>query len=175
MFMSARNEVHALTAKHAAAYVDLRHRALETDPLAVAIPAEGDPGLSLAAVESALAELPREAPPCILGAFALSLVGAVGIMREPGERHRVRLWGHYVIPENRRCGIGQSLLSAAYDRSRRVAGVEQLIARVPAASAATIRLLKHFGFEVGDVDREAPDESFPEWVPMALNLPDEAA
>ena len=173
--MRARKEVRALTAKHAAAYVDLRRRALETDPLAFAVPVEGDPSVSLAAVERALAELPRAALPCILGAFPLSLVGVVGIMREPGARHRVRLWGLYVIPERRRRGIGQSLLSAAYERSRRVAGVEQLLARVPAASAATIRLFEHFGFEAVDVDGDAPDESALEWVAMTLNLPDEAA
>ena len=173
--MRARSEVHALTAKHAAAYANLRRRALETDPLAFAIPMTGDPGASLAAVESALAEPPRDGLHCMLGAFALSLVGVVGVTREPAARHCVRLWGLYVIPERRRCGIGQSLLSAAYDRSRRLADAEQLLARVPAASAATIRLLEHFGFEAGDVDRSAPDESSVAWVALTLNLPDEAA
>ncbi len=175
MSMRAQTEVHALTAKHAAAYANLRRRALETDPLAFAIPVAGDPGASLDAVESALAELPRDALDCILGAFALNLVGVVGVTREPAARHRIRLWGLYVISERRGCGIGQSLLSGAYDRSRRVAGAEQLLARVPAASAATIRLLEHFGFEAGDVDRGALDESSVAWVALTLNLPDEAA
>lgn len=173
--MGARDAVHALTAKHAAAYVDLRRRALETDPLAFAIPVEADPGLSLGAVESALAELPREAPPCILGAFAVSLVGVVGVLREPGARNRARIWGFYVTPEYRRRGIGQSLLSAAYDRARRVPGVDQLVARVPTTSAACIRLLEHFGFEGGVLDREGLEERSPQWLPMTLNLPDEAA
>ncbi len=175
MGMRARNEVHPLTAKHAAAYANLRRRALETDPLAFAIPVAGDPGASLDAVESALAELPGDALHCILGAFALNLVGVVGVTREPAARHRVRIWGLYVIPERRRCGIGQSLLSAAYDHSRRMAGAEQLLAQVPIASAATIRLFEHFGFEARDVDRGAPDESSAAWVALTLNLPDEAA
>ena len=175
MGMRARSEVHTLTAKHAAAYADLRRRALETDPLAFAIPVAGDRGASLAAVESALAEFPRDARHRILGAFALSLVGVVGVTREPAARQCIRLWGLYVIPERRRCGIGQSLLSAAYDHSRRVAGAEQLLAQVPAASAATIRLFEHFGFVAGEVDRSAPDESSVAWVALTLNLPDEAA
>ncbi len=172
MGMRAQNEVHALTEKHAAAYVGLRRRALETDPLAFADPVAGDPGASLAAAESALSEPSLH---CVLGAFALSLVGVVGLTREPAARHRVRLWGLYVVPERRRGGIGQSLLSAAYDHSRGLAGIEQILARVPAASAATLRLLEHFGFEAGDVDRSAPDESSVAWVALTLNLPDEAA
>lgn len=173
--MRARDALYALTAEHTAAYFDLRRGALETDPLAFAIPVESDWGLSSGAVESALAELPREAPPSILGAFAVSLVGVVGVLREPEARNRARIWGFYVTPEIRRRGIGQSLLSAAYDLARRVSGVDQLVARVPATSAACIRLLEHFGFEGGALDREGSDESSPQWLSMTLNLPDEAA
>ena len=56
-----------------------------------------------------------------------------------------------------------------------MAGAEQLLAQVPIASAATIRLFEHFGFEARDVDRSAPDESSAAWVALTLNLPDEAA
>jgi ribosomal protein S18 acetylase RimI-like enzyme len=174
--MRPRGAVRPLTVTDAAAYFDLRRRAHETDPQAFEPAVADDPGLSLTRIESALARDPQAAQACIVGAFTRQLVGALGLFQEPDARGRAQLWGLYVIPEQRRAGLGLSLLSAACDRARGMNGVERLQLRVAVACPEAIRLFERFGFErsgsggatdaVGRMDDDL-------W--MVLDLPDEAA
>jgi GNAT superfamily N-acetyltransferase len=131
--------VRLLTVTDAAAYFDLRRRAHGTDPHAFAPAVAADPGLSLTRIESALARDPQAAQACIVGAFTRQLVGALGVFREPDARDRAQLWGLYVTPEQRRAGLGLSLLSAACDRARGMNGVERLQLRVAVACPEAIR------------------------------------
>jgi ribosomal protein S18 acetylase RimI-like enzyme len=168
--------VRLLTVTDAAAYFDLRRRAHGTDPHAFAPAVAADPGLSLTRIESALARDPQAAQACIVGAFTRQLVGALGVFREPDARDRAQLWGLYVTPEQRRAGLGLSLLSAACDRARGMNGVERLQLRVAVACPEAIRLFERFGFErsrssgATDAAGRMDDDLW-----MVLDLPDEAA
>jgi ribosomal protein S18 acetylase RimI-like enzyme len=177
--MRGRSAVRKLVPSDAGAYVQLRRRALESDPQAFTSSVEDDPAMSLEFVEKALADALREQELCILGAFHPGLVGILGIAREREikARHKLRLWGMYVAPERRRAGLGQSLLSEAYDVANAMGGVEQIHLRVSVSSQAAVRLFERFGFERFGVERRAlkiagryVDEHL-----MVVNLPDEAA
>jgi ribosomal protein S18 acetylase RimI-like enzyme len=177
--MRGRSAVRKLAPSDARAYVELRRRALESDPQSFTSSVEDDPGLSLDFAAKVMAVASPQEESCVLGAFSPGLVGILWIAREREikARHKVRLWGLYVAPEHRRGGLGQSLLSAAYDVASALGGVEQIHLRVSLSSQAAVRLFERFGFERFGVERRAlkiagryVDESL-----MVLTLPDEAA
>ena len=174
--MRPRGVVRELTVTDAAAYFDLRRRAHETDPHAFVPAVAHDPGLSLTRIESTLACDPHGAQACILGAFTRQLVGALGLVQELDVRDRAQLWDLYVTPEQRRAGLGLSLVSAACDRARGMNGIERLQLRVAVACPEAIRLFERFGFErsrssgATEVAGRVDDDLW-----MVLELPDEAA
>ena len=174
--MRPRGVVRELTVTDAAAYFDLRRRAHETDPHAFKPAVADDPGLSLTRIESTLTRDPRGTRACILGAFTRQLVGALGVFQDLDARDRAQLWGLYVTPEQRRAGLGLSLVSAACDRARGMNGIERLQLRVAVACPEAIRLFERFGFErsgssgATEVAGRVDDDLW-----MVLELPDEAA
>jgi len=177
--MRERSAVRKLAPSDAGAFVRLRRRALESDPKSFPFSLEDDPGMSLDFVEKVLADSLPEEESRILGAFRPGLVGILGIAREREikARHKVRLWGLYVAPERRRAGLGQWLLSAAYDAAGEMDGVEQIHLRVSVSSQEAVRLFERYGFERFGVERRAlkvADRYVDEYL-MVLNLPDEAA
>ena len=177
--MRGRSAVHKLTPHHAEIYIALRRRALQSDPQAFRSSVEDDPGMLPDFVKKALAQGLPQGESFILGAFQPELLGVLGLARERERkaRHKVRLWGMYVAPERRRAGLGQSLLSTAYDLALEMAGVEQIQLCVSASSHAAIRLYRRFGFEEFGVEPRAfkvADRYVDEHL-MALILPDEAA
>ncbi len=177
--MRLRPRVRRLTAKDAGAYVELRRRALETDPRAFASSVEDDPGLSVSYLEEALGDGSPGSPGVILGLFEPRLVGVLGLAREREvkARHKARLWGLYVSPERRGAGIGQALLAGAYDLARGMPGVEQLHVRVSTSSDVAIRLYEQFGFSVFGVERRALKigDHYEDEILMVLDMPDDAA
>ena len=174
--MRPRGEVRELTVTDAAAYFALRRRAHDTDPHAFEPTVAHDPGLSLTHIESALGPVPLGAQACILGAFTLQLVGALGLFRELDTRERAQLWGLYVTPKQRRAGLGLSLVSAACDRAREMNGVERLQLRVAVACPEAIRLFERFGFDRSSSSSATEAEGrVDEDLWMLLELPDEAA
>ena len=177
--MRGRSAVRKLAPSDARAYVELRRRALQADPQSFPSSVEDDPGMSLDFAAKAIAIARTQEDSCVLGAFNPGLVGILGIAREREikARHKVRLWGMYVAPEHRRSGLGQSLLSAAFDVASAMGGVEQIHLRVSASSQAAVRLFERFGFERFGVERRAlkiASRYVDEYL-MVLNLPDEAA
>jgi ribosomal protein S18 acetylase RimI-like enzyme len=175
--MRPRRAVQRLTARDAAAYIDLRRRASQTDPLAFTPPIVHDPGLVLDRVQDALGQGPPGTAACILGVFAGRLVGVLGLARDLEARDRAQLWGLYVVPEYRGVGVGLSLLSTACDLARGMDGVERLHLHVAAGSRDALRLFERFGFERLPPTGSAPEgEAVPRAdVAMVLELPDEAA
>ena len=177
--MRLRSRVRRLSAKDAAAYVELRRRALETDPRAFASSVEDDLGLSIDYLQETLGDASASAATVILGLFEPRLVGVLGLVRERKlkARHKARLWGLYVSPEQRGAGIGQSLLAAAYDLARGIPGVEQLHVGVSTSSDVAIRLYEQFGFSVFGVERRALKigDHYEDEILMVLDMPDDAA
>lgn len=92
-----------------------------------------------------------------LGLFAdKSLVGTVGVGREPGlkERHIAFLRSMYAAPQVRGQGAGRQLLDAALRQARSWAGVEQVTLSVTAGNEAAVRLYRSAGFlEAGRMPR----------------------
>jgi ribosomal protein S18 acetylase RimI-like enzyme len=85
----------------------------------------------------------------VLGAFDDgSLVGIVGVAREPAakERHRAEIRSMFVAPSARRRGVASALMVHALAAADAMPGVWQVILTVTAGNAATIRLYRAHGF-----------------------------
>lgn len=86
---------------------------------------------------------------CMLGAWLESeFVGILGLQREEIRKlaHKVFLWGMYVAPLARRCGIGRALIEHALTRARSMTGVRQVNLGVNAVNAEALALYKATGF-----------------------------
>jgi GNAT superfamily N-acetyltransferase len=84
----------------------------------------------------------------IFGAFAPSLVGAVGLFRERNVKaaHKATVWGMYVSPDRRRAGFGRRLLEAAITHARTLNGVHQLGLAVSDDTPGARALYESVGF-----------------------------
>src|SRR4029079_13830544 len=105
--------IRMLNPGDAQAWAELRLEALETHPLAFGASL---PGEFNDLVESARDRLKVSEDSAAFGAFVENtLVGTVGIRREHGakERHKCLLLAMYVRSENRRSGVGESLVRSA--------------------------------------------------------------
>ena len=138
-------EIRALRADDAEAYVRLRREALELEPLAFAASLEDDRALDSDFVRRALAESLESVT---FGAFRDGLIGAVGISRDRRHKaaHKTHVWGMYVRPDDRRSGLGESLLLAALDHARKLPGVLQVHLSVSEGADAARRLYLKHGF-----------------------------
>src|SRR5437773_9937927 len=117
--------VRKLVRDDAEAWASLRREALQAHPLAFGASIPADPKLL---GESILPTLANEESP-VFGAFIDgSLVGIIGLRRNPAEkeRHKALIWGMYVTVRTRRSGAGQMLLHTAIQQARSWAGVEQV-------------------------------------------------
>jgi ribosomal protein S18 acetylase RimI-like enzyme len=149
-------EVRALSEADAAAYREIRLRALREDPVPFLASYEEEASRSMDDFASRL----RTSDPAtqVLGALRDGLVvGTLGFYRHAHTkaRHRVSLWGMYVAREERRRGIGKALLDEAIARLRSVGDVEQIELTVVQTEEPARRLYLVRGFEVQGVVRGA--------------------
>ena len=94
----------------------------------------------------------------VLGTFdGEQLIGMIGITREERlkYRHKANLWGMYVIPKSRNCGVGHALLDAAISKSRAIVGLRQIILTVNSSSRAARSLYASRGFATFGIEKEA--------------------
>jgi hypothetical protein len=92
----------------------------------------------------------------ILGAFdGDSLVGTVGMQREAAlkRRHKMILWGMYVLPEARRGGVGRTLVDEALRQAFALPGLRQVVLGVNAANAPAVALYAGAGFTSFGLER----------------------
>ena len=86
----------------------------------------------------------------VLGAFddRSVLRGLMGWYRERGRKieHRSMIWGAYVQPEYRRCGMAAALLSALLARAQAVPDLLQVQLHVGSWNLAAKALYAKFGF-----------------------------
>ena len=84
----------------------------------------------------------------VLGAFDPNLVGLVAFSRPPRikKRHKGHIWGMYVAPEARGCGIAKTLMLAALDRLRLVEELEEVMLTVVTKNSAARNLYLNLGF-----------------------------
>jgi RimJ/RimL family protein N-acetyltransferase len=86
----------------------------------------------------------------IFGAFDQegTLAGVAGILGNDHRkmRHRVFVWGVYVVPEARGTGVGKALMGACVDHARATPGVLQVHLTVASHNAAAIAIYERCGF-----------------------------
>jgi ribosomal protein S18 acetylase RimI-like enzyme len=134
--------VTLLSAEDAISYRELRLLALQSHPEAFGSSFEEESALS----ESAFAE--RLTSGAVFGAWSgAQLMGCAGLVgREKTKlRHKAALWGMFVRPEARGCGLGKRLLDEviAYARPR----FQEVLLTVVEGNAAAHRLYISAGFE----------------------------
>jgi ribosomal protein S18 acetylase RimI-like enzyme len=147
--------VRILTRADAAAFRDLRLRALREHADAFTSSYEEDVQQPLAATEQRIA---GSAANTFWGAFVDGrLQGIVGLLREPRRKnaHKADIVAMYVAPESGRRGLGRALLQAVIDHARSLAGVEQLVLTVTRNNHAAFELYRTTGFMTFGVEPRA--------------------
>jgi ribosomal protein S18 acetylase RimI-like enzyme len=147
--------VRPLTPADAAAFRELRLRALKEHAEAFTSSYEDDVRQPVAAVEKRLA---WDSGNAFWGAFVEgNLVGIVGLSGEPRakNRHKGHVVAMYVAPEFRRRGLGRSLLQAVIGHARDIVGLEQLVLTVTRSKAAASDLYRATGFTTFGVEPRA--------------------
>lgn len=146
--MITASSIRKLDREDAETWASLRREALEAHPLAFGASLPEDPNLL---VESVLPRLTSNEDSAVFGAFVGdSLIGIVGVRRNPGlkERHKAWIWGMYVTPASRRHGAGELLLRTAIHQARSWTGVEQIHLAVSEVAQEARRLYEQHGFQV---------------------------
>lgn len=142
-FLTDRHHgVTRLSATDAGSYRDLRLLALQSHPEAFGSSFEEESALS----ESAFAE--RLTSGTVFGAWSgPKLMGSAGLVgREKAKlRHKAVLWGMFVRPEARGCGLGRRLLNEAIAHAR--PRFEEVLLTVVEGNAAAHRLYVSAGFK----------------------------
>ncbi|MCA9286643.1 MAG: GNAT family N-acetyltransferase [Phycisphaerales bacterium] len=148
------SQVRHLEAADAAAFHALRREALLDTPLAFGSSPEDDRFADLDAVHEQLRRGPEAV---IIGAFLPSLVGCVGVYRDPHVKfaHRAHVWGMYVAPAARRQGLGTQLIEAAVAHARTLPDVIWVQLGVSAAAPVARRLYERAGFREWGIEPEA--------------------
>ena len=85
----------------------------------------------------------------MLGAFdAQRLVGNMGFVREQREKtgHKGLIWGVYVTPDYRGCGVGRRLLEQVIQRAKTNPVVEQILISVNPEQQTAHRMYLAAGF-----------------------------
>lgn len=163
--------VRELTESDAAAYVELRKRALLDVPLAFSASPEDDFVGSVVTVQEQLKRAPDWT---LFGAFDPELVGIAGVFRDQRAKaaHKAHVWGVYVSPSHRGGGMGARLLDAAVQHARTLPGVTWAQLSVSDSTPDARRVYERAGFRIWGTEPEAlchdgrcPDEHF-----MALRL-----
>lgn len=138
--------VRRLTEDDVSAYVELRARMLADVPLAFG----ASPGHDfMSSADTVRVQIARGDDSAIYGAFDQGLVAAIGVYREdrPKTRHKMHVWGAYVVPAHRGRGLGRRLLDAALAHARAVSGVAIAHISVTDAAPAARRLYEGAGFQ----------------------------
>ncbi len=163
--------IRVLREDDADAYLALRRESLLSAPLAFTNSPEEDFASDRTSLRSHLRGSPDEV---IFGAFADSLVGAVGLFRDRHEKsaHKAHLWGMYVQPTRRGRGFGSALLEAALQHARGLPGLSWVHLSVTTAAPEAQHLYESAGFRAWGTEPHSlrhEGQSVPE-VHMALSF-----
>jgi RimJ/RimL family protein N-acetyltransferase len=130
-----------LTPADAESYRDIRLEGLRQNPEAFGSTFERENAMPLAWFAERIANVN------IFGGFVEGeLLGVAGYRRQDGakESHKAILWGMYVRPKGRNCGLGQDLIAAIVAHAS--GSVEQLKLVVTGGNEAAHRLYRRVGF-----------------------------
>ena len=139
--MTTSPEIRLLTPADAPVYRDIRLEGLRQNPHAFLATFEHENAMPISRFEE------RMLTSSVFGAFVdAELLGVAGYRRQDGakESHKAVLWGMYVQPKGRNCGLGQALIEAIVAHAS--GSVEQLKLVVAASNEAAHRLYRKLGF-----------------------------
>ncbi len=148
-------EIRRLTAQDAESYQQLRHEALQREPLAFTDSVAEHQATTLEAIKNRLSSADDN---FVLGAFIdRQLIAMAGFFRRRGEkiRHRGGIWGVYVSEECRGKGIGRALLTELIGLVELLPGVEQVALAVSSQNDGAKALYESLGFEVYGCEKRA--------------------
>ena len=137
-------EIRRLTDLDAEPYRQLRHEALEREPLAFTESVAEHQAMTLETIRDRLVAADDN---FVLGAFIdRQLIGMAGFFRRRGEkiRHRGGIWGVYVSEECRGKGVGRALLAELIGLVQLLPGIEQVTLAVSRQNAGARRRPNEF-------------------------------
>jgi ribosomal protein S18 acetylase RimI-like enzyme len=149
--------VRRLDKEDAAAYQELRLRALQECPTAFSSSYEEECRRPTSEIVARVTEAP-DGFVCVFGAFDHDrLVGILAFVRSRGAktRHIAELAGMYVVPECRHQGHGRALVDILLLHARSAGGVRSLKLGVNAQNEPAKRLYQAVGFRYSATDPEA--------------------
>lgn len=138
--------VRKLLAEDAGAFQAIRLEGLLESPSAFSSSHAEEVNEPLSAVAERMAPRPDGA---VLGCFARSdLAGIIGVQRERQVKlaHKAFIWGLYVAPAHRRCGVGRKLVEAALEFASMELGVLSVNLGVNTTNSAAVALYEALGF-----------------------------
>jgi ribosomal protein S18 acetylase RimI-like enzyme len=147
-------KIRRLTDRDAEAYRQLRHEALQREPLAFTDSVAEHQAMTLEAIRNRLGSAEDN---FVLGAFIDGqLIGMAGFFRRRGEkiRHRGGIWGVYVSEESRGKGFGRALLGELIGLVQLLPGIEVALA-VSSQNAGARGLYESLGFEMYGCEKRA--------------------
>ena len=148
-------EIRRLTAQDASSYQQLRHEALQREPLAFTDSVAEHQSVTLETIKTRLTAAEDN---FVMGAFIdRRLVGMAGFFRRKGEkiRHRGGIWGVYVSEACRGQGVGRKLLAELISRIELLPGMEQVALAVSRQNASAKALYESLGFQVYGCEKRA--------------------
>jgi RimJ/RimL family protein N-acetyltransferase len=138
-----------LTPDDAAEYVRLRRNMLAERPWAFCTTPEHDPLLDETHVRGLFTrdDVAVHAVDAWSGRRLLAVAG-LSRMTHPMFRHRTRLWGVYVRPDSRGCGLGRAIVEETLRAAHHWEGIEFVDLGVSEDSRAALQLYSDLGFAV---------------------------
>jgi ribosomal protein S18 acetylase RimI-like enzyme len=146
-------EIRLLTEADAAAWWQLRHVALKTEPHSFVETPEEHLAKSVESTQDYFRSF--NADNFIVGAFDEGeLAGMAGFYRQKHSKfhHKGHVWGVYVRGTSRRKGIARQMLDEIVRRAGKSPGIEQITLTVAATQATARELYLSFGFTTYGVE-----------------------
>ena len=140
-------EIRLFTQHDAQTLWDLRIFALETDPWSFVDSPEEMRRISVEDFATRLKD--NGAANFIYGAFeGGSAVGMVGFYQEVPmkRRHKGWIWGVFVTPTSRGCGVAKKLMQATIERAKALPELDMILLTVSASQPAPRHLYESLGF-----------------------------
>ncbi|MFD1177998.1 GNAT family N-acetyltransferase [Paenibacillus puldeungensis] len=149
-------QIKKIQPEHVEPFWALRLEALRTNPEAFGNSYEDSAQMPQSEV---LKMIKAEENHFVLGAFTVEeqLIGIVGFRRGQGIKikHKGMIWGVYVSPEHRGCGIARLLLQEVLKKAGNMEGLKQINLSVVTINTAAVELYKKLGFRPYGIEKNA--------------------